>query len=460
MAEIVNINVTKLLPHPDNPRKEIGDIQELTESIKANGILQNLTVVPKRGEISRKPSGGYTVIIGHRRLAAAKAAGLKTVPCVVTEMTLQEQVGAMLLENMQRSDLTVYEQAQGFQMMMDLGETVDTVAQKTGFSPSTVRRRVKLLDLDAGKFKASESRGATLQDYMELDKLKGPELRNRVLDAIGTPNFPNKLRQAIEEEKRAELVPKLVAALEPFATRLPDDAPVDRGKMDWQESYCWWGKKEVRPPEDAESAKYFFRVGKFQVDLYKEKTETAAKEAAKEAEERRRQRREQIHKARYAEAKEARKRHYELRKAFIKDFPRTKSSLAAILPTVCIATVRTYGADIDKHLLNDLLEELLGEPIRDEDGDLEEALLAKAVAKAPEYTLLAAAYAARESEGEGYFWLRWNNAAQCQTLVHARNEDLDALYSFLTSLGYAMSDEEKAMQDGSHELFREVREDE
>lgn len=54
----------------------------------------------------------------------------------------------MLLENMQRSDLTVYEQAQGFQMMLDLGESISDISEKTGFSETTVRRRVKLLELD------------------------------------------------------------------------------------------------------------------------------------------------------------------------------------------------------------------------------------------------------------------------------------------------------------------------
>ena len=110
-----------LQPHPDNPRKDVGDVTELADSIKVNGIFQNLTVI-KDGE-------GYTVIIGHRRLAAAKQAGLKKVPCNVAEMTEQEQISTMLLENMQRNDLTVYEQAQGFQMMIDLGETKESISK-------------------------------------------------------------------------------------------------------------------------------------------------------------------------------------------------------------------------------------------------------------------------------------------------------------------------------------------
>ena len=87
--EIIMLPASMLLPHPDNPRKDVGDISELAESIKANGILQNLTVVSRA-------SGGYTVIIGHRRLAAAKKAGLEELTCIVREMSLQEQVKTML----------------------------------------------------------------------------------------------------------------------------------------------------------------------------------------------------------------------------------------------------------------------------------------------------------------------------------------------------------------------------
>ena len=72
MAEIKYIPVSKLWRHPDNPRKDLGDVTELAESIKVNGVLQNLTVVPLIGEITKKWDGeSYRVIIGHRRLAAA-----------------------------------------------------------------------------------------------------------------------------------------------------------------------------------------------------------------------------------------------------------------------------------------------------------------------------------------------------------------------------------------------------
>lgn len=98
-SKLQMIPTDKLHPHPDNPRKVISDISELAESIKANGILQNLTVVPNNDNWD-----DFTVIIGHRRLAAAKQAGL-----------------------------TVYEEAKGCQLLLDLGDTVAEVAEKTGF---------------------------------------------------------------------------------------------------------------------------------------------------------------------------------------------------------------------------------------------------------------------------------------------------------------------------------------
>ena len=165
---IENISIEKLHPHPDNPRRDVGDVTELAASIKASGVLQNLTVVPATGYFH----GDYYVVIGNRRLAAAKIAELVELPCAVVEMDHKTQVATMLLENMQRSDLTVYEQAQGFQMMLDMGETVESVADMTGPSQSTIRRRTKLLQFDADTFKATEGRNIDLQDYEKLFEIK------------------------------------------------------------------------------------------------------------------------------------------------------------------------------------------------------------------------------------------------------------------------------------------------
>jgi ParB family chromosome partitioning protein len=66
---------------------------------------------------------------------------------------------------------------------------MNTIAEKTGFSETTIRRRVKLTELDQKKFADSLKRGGTLMDYAELEKIKDPDLRSQVLDYIGTNNF-------------------------------------------------------------------------------------------------------------------------------------------------------------------------------------------------------------------------------------------------------------------------------
>ena len=158
MAEIMYIKTSEIYPHPKNPRKDLGDVSELAESIKHSGILQNLTVVKGHWLTDNKKRSpeGYTVIIGHRRLAASKMAGLSEVPCTVSDMDEKEQLATMITENMQRTDLTVYEQAQGFQTMLDLGETEYTISSRTGFSKGTVKHRLNLAKLDQELLKKKE----------------------------------------------------------------------------------------------------------------------------------------------------------------------------------------------------------------------------------------------------------------------------------------------------------------
>ena len=216
-GEIVNIPVKLLHHHHDNPRKDLSDLSELTASIKAKGVLQNLTVVPFWFELTgvgcdypeQQAEMGYLVVIGNRRLEAAKAAGLETLPCIIASMTHAEQVQTMLLENMQRADLTVYEQAQGFQMMMDFGDTIESISEKTGFSSTTVRRRLKMAELDKETLKkVSSERQLSLMDFDRLYEIDDMKTRNAVLAEMGTNNFENKLSQALraqKEKKREQL---------------------------------------------------------------------------------------------------------------------------------------------------------------------------------------------------------------------------------------------------------------
>lgn len=190
-----------------NPRKEIGDITEMIESVKKNGIMQNLTVIPEDGE--NVECDKYIILIGHRRFHAAKAAGIDRLPCrIITGMTEREQVSVMLEENMQRTDLTVYEQAQGFQMMLDLGETADSIAEKTGFAKSTIYHRLNLAKLDKDIFKSKqedESFQLTLSDMYALEKISDIETRNKILkDAKTSRELEWYCDKAVKEIKEKE----------------------------------------------------------------------------------------------------------------------------------------------------------------------------------------------------------------------------------------------------------------
>lgn len=209
---ITNIDVTKLKEHPDNPRKNIGDVTELAESIKARGILQNLTVVPAE-------NGMYTVIIGHRRLAAAKQAGLTEVPCAVVDMDYKTQLSTMLLENMQRSDLTVYEQAQGMQMMFDLGVSVAEIVEKTGFAETTVRKRLKIATLPTEQMQQAVERGGKLEDYVQIADIKDEKERRKLLKVIGTREFEFSLTCAKRQQIEAEKTPLVKAELKSIGAK-------------------------------------------------------------------------------------------------------------------------------------------------------------------------------------------------------------------------------------------------
>lgn len=313
MAEITNIACRRLHPHPDNPRKELGDLTELAASIKENGIFQNLTVIPGHYLNSREyiakcvdeggdaaaaaaawtpkavwSSDDYTIIIGHRRAAAAQQAGLFEVPCVVVEMDEREQLQTMMIENMQRSDLTTYEQAQGFQLMLDLGDTVEQVASKSGFSQSTIRRRVKLLSLDRDAFRRAELRGATLSDYAELDKIESVEDKNKALEALGTQNFRRVMQEVLENQKWEHRKAEWIADLKKFAIEDPNATYQTHEHVT---GYSKWNiTKDVVVPEDADHVQYFYKVSSGQIDLYKtrdvaaEDAEKAKRDAAREEE--------------------------------------------------------------------------------------------------------------------------------------------------------------------------------
>ena len=139
------ISVDSLDPNPEQPRVEIGDLSELTASVKELGVLEPLLVKPTEN------NGKWMIIAGERRWRAARAAGLREVPCI--EMAVDERAVAeiALVENMQRKDLTPWEEADGLASLCHrYGYTHEDVAKKVGKSRTTVTEALALASIPEG----------------------------------------------------------------------------------------------------------------------------------------------------------------------------------------------------------------------------------------------------------------------------------------------------------------------
>jgi ParB family chromosome partitioning protein len=131
------IPVEEIQPNPDQPRRALGDISELTASIREKGILEPLLV--------RKVGGRYQIIAGERRYRAAVEAGLGELPCVVRESSDAEMMELALVENLQRKDLTPFEEADGLSVLAErYGYTHEAMAEKLGKSRSSVTESLSL----------------------------------------------------------------------------------------------------------------------------------------------------------------------------------------------------------------------------------------------------------------------------------------------------------------------------
>jgi ParB family chromosome partitioning protein len=141
-GRIHQIDISQISPNPSQPRSIFDEsaLDELTASITEHGLLQPLVL--------RKYGTGYQIVIGERRWRAAQAAGLRTVPALLSESNDNAMLELALVENIQREDLNVLEEARAYQMMMDRFKlTQEQVAQKVGKNRSTVANTVRLLKL-------------------------------------------------------------------------------------------------------------------------------------------------------------------------------------------------------------------------------------------------------------------------------------------------------------------------
>lgn len=433
---ITNIEVTKLLQHPDNPRKNIGDVTELAESIKARGILQNLTVVPAE-------NGMYTVIIGHRRLAAAKQAGLAEVPCAVVDMDYKTQLSTMLLENMQRSDLTVYEQAQGMQMMFDLGVPVAEIVEKTGFAETTVRKRLKIATLPAEQMQQAVERGGKLEDYVQIADIKNEKERCELLKKVGTRDFEFSLTRARNRQIEAEKMPLVKAELKSIG------AKAVKGQI-YSSTYEWikqceivgWKEGTFKKPKGKEEL--FFEITSYGMAYLMRKKAKVPKKKEEKSE------CEQRIDSANRELMRLTKTAYECRVTFVKNFTaveKHKETIIKWLVQFAGRTITDYCAYNRKYINSEIGT--------DEKYSTDAPKWRQFIAEDKRAPIVVAYALAGDNENKGYYTTGWYVSDKSKSAPeHSGNQSLDRIYEFLCELGYEMSETELQLQSGEHELLK------
>lgn len=432
---ITNIEVTKLLQHPDNPRKNIGDVTELAESIKARGILQNLTVVPAE-------NGLYTVIIGHRRLAAAKQAGLTEVPCAVVDMDYKTQLSTMLLENMQRSDLTVYEQAQGMQMMFDLGVPVAEIVEKTGFAETTVRKRLKIATLPTEQMQQAVERGGTLEDYVQIADIKDAKERRELLKKVGTRDFEFSLTRAKRQQVEAEKTPLVKAELKAIGAKAVKNSVYNSNYERFKQCDIRdWKEGTFKKPKGKEEL--FFEISYGTVYLMRKKSKAQKKKEEKSKCELHIENanRELMHLTKTA---------YECRVNFVRNFTAVEKHKETITKWLVqfAGRIITDYCSCDRKYIN-------SEIGSDEKYSVDAPKWRQFIAEDKRAPIVVAYALAGDDENRGYYTAGWHASNNAKSAPEYRgNQSLDRIYEFLCELGYEMSETELQLQSGEHELLK------
>ncbi|HWY27172.1 MAG TPA: ParB/RepB/Spo0J family partition protein [Candidatus Angelobacter sp.] len=189
------IPIDKIRPNPDQPRKTFGDLRELTDSIREKGVLEPLLVrFMPREDI-------YYIISGERRYHASKAAGLHELPCIEKIADDAETLELALIENLQRKDLTAFEEADGLQRLADQFDyTHDDIAKKIGRARSSVTETLSLRVIPAEVRKDCIESGVTsksllLQVARQPNEKKMREMAHRIAQGGLTRDEARRTRQ-------------------------------------------------------------------------------------------------------------------------------------------------------------------------------------------------------------------------------------------------------------------------
>jgi ParB family chromosome partitioning protein len=205
--------IEKIEPNPEQPRVEIGDLTELTSSIKEKGVLEPLLVKPNR------QAGTWMIIAGERRWRASNLAGLREVPCIELDIDEKEIAEIALIENLQRKDLNVWEEADGLAALGSrFGYTHDEIAKKIGKSRTTVTEAMAIANLPEDiRRKCADAKINAKSTLLEIARQFDEKAMHQFLERI-----QNKNREEIRQTARPHLSAK------PGASSSPDPAATNK----------------------------------------------------------------------------------------------------------------------------------------------------------------------------------------------------------------------------------------
>lgn len=184
---LLNIKTDEIIQNANQPRKSFDEYElyKLSESIRHNGIIQPLTV--------RKTDNGYILIAGERRLRAAKKAGLKKVPCVVYRVSGETAAAYSVIENLQRADLNVFEQAEGInRLITEFGISHADAAERLGIAQSTLSNKLRVLRLSEAERSRITAARLTERHARALIRITDETERKNALDRIIAENMTAK----------------------------------------------------------------------------------------------------------------------------------------------------------------------------------------------------------------------------------------------------------------------------
>ncbi len=198
--------VDSIRPNPDQPRRTFRreELQELTLSIAQVGLIQPLTV--------RQAPGGYELISGERRLRACQLLGLREVPCIVEQADPEKSALMALVENVQRADLSFWEEAEGYRRLLNVyGLSREELCRRIGKSPAFLSNKLRLLKLSPQVRAAAEQGGLSERHARCLLALESEGEQLKLIERIAGEGWS--VRQAEAFVARAAPRPKPLRVL-------------------------------------------------------------------------------------------------------------------------------------------------------------------------------------------------------------------------------------------------------